>query len=167
MISHVNRFESLLTEISREPSFFLCPTYVEFNLIRCLFLISETQYNMILQIWKSSKSAISIFHWYYSKITQIEFNQTNYQIKSSKHSTERNLSLHNSRNDKCKDKMWDFLMPRKRLKSSVLSFGNELLHQDNRLSAYPKTLQIYVHSRSTKYALTKILIKFRLSSWLK
>ena len=58
-------------------------------------------------------------------------------------------------------------MPRKRLKSSVLSFGNELLHQDNRLSAYPKTLQIYVHSRSTKYALTKILIKFRLSSWLK
>ena len=66
---------------------------------------------------------ILIFHWYYSQITKIEFNQTNYQIKSSKHSTERNLSLHNSRNDKCRDKMWDFLMPRKRAKSFRWALG--------------------------------------------
>ena len=60
MISHFNRFESLLIKISREPSFFLCPMYVEFNNIRCLFLITGTQYNMILQIWNSSKSEIPL-----------------------------------------------------------------------------------------------------------
>ena len=32
----------------------------------------------------NSLTVILIFHWYYSQITKIEFNQTNYQIKTSK-----------------------------------------------------------------------------------
>ena len=115
MISHVNRFESVLTEISREPSLFSLSNACRIQSYKMSFFRWKSiQYDTTnMKFIKIRK----VFRWYYSQIIKIEFNQINYQIRSSKHSTERNLSLHNSRNDKCRDKMWDFLMPRKRAKS--------------------------------------------------